>query len=179
MRLPVVLVLPLPGGSRLLTPRIASRGRRADRGDDLAPEIPFEHEERRAAATVIDQLTEWPRLGVGADYLLVTATRQGLVEPDWPLRFEELVGPAVAPIAATLKAARARKAAGEARQVSEEQVTRQASLELAGTRERLVGELDYAVRTSPRMDLTDEERATIDTAHGKRTSSSRRPPIST
>ncbi len=106
-------------------------------------------------------------LAVAADYLLVTATRPGLVAPDWPLRFENVSGRSDGPIAATLAAARERQAAGEARQVSEEQLTRAASLELAGTRARLLGELDRAVRTTPRTDLTDEERATIDTAHGK------------
>ncbi|MFI5259154.1 MAG: helix-turn-helix domain-containing protein [Candidatus Limnocylindrales bacterium] len=106
-------------------------------------------------------------LGVAADYLLVTATRQGLVEPDWPMRFEGFVGPAVAPIATALEAARTRQATGEARQVTEEQLTRAATIELAGTRARLVDALDYALRTSPRTDLTDEERAGLATARGK------------
>ncbi|MHB8440179.1 MAG: hypothetical protein ACYDD4_13630, partial [Acidimicrobiales bacterium] len=106
-------------------------------------------------------------LGVGADYLLVTATRQGLVEPDWPLRFEDFVGPAVAPIAATLAAARERQADGEAGKVSKERVTRQASLDLAGTHERLVAALDRALSSAPRTDLTDEERAILATARGK------------
>ncbi len=106
-------------------------------------------------------------LGVGADYLLVTATRAGLVEPDWPLRFEAQAGVVDAPIAATLAAARERQAAGEARQVIEEQLTRQASLDLAGTHARLVAALDHALSSAPRTDLSDEERAILATARGK------------
>jgi DNA-binding transcriptional ArsR family regulator len=51
-------------------------------------------------------------LGVGADYLTVSATRQGLVEPDWPVRFEAQAGVVDVAIATTLAAARDRQAAG-------------------------------------------------------------------
>ncbi|MBF6604470.1 MAG: winged helix-turn-helix transcriptional regulator [Chloroflexi bacterium] len=104
---------------------------------------------------------------VAADYLLVTETREGLVEPDWPARFEAVSGRSDGPIAATLATARDRQAAGEAREVSEERASLAASLEIAGTQARLLDALDHALKSAPRTELTGEERATKVTAFRK------------
>jgi hypothetical protein len=106
-------------------------------------------------------------LSVAADYLLVSATRPGLVEPDWPPRLEAIVGGAVGPIATTLASARARRAAGEQDRASAARTALDLSLALAGERERLRDALDHAVRSAPRgRDLALHERGTIATARG-------------
>jgi hypothetical protein len=106
-------------------------------------------------------------LSVAADYLLVTATRPGLVEPDWLSRLEAIAGGAVGPIAATLANARARQAAGEQDRASDARTALDASLALAGERERLRDALDHALRSVPRgRDLDPDERGTIATARG-------------
>jgi hypothetical protein len=101
-------------------------------------------------------------LSVAADYLLVTATRPGLVEPDWLSRLEAIAGGAVGPIAATLANARARQAAGEQDRASDARTALDASLALAGERERLRDALDHALRSVPRgRDLDPDERGRL------------------
>ena len=105
---------------------------------------------------------------VAIDYLVVADTRPDLLEADWAIRFEAAAGPSDGPIAATLAAARARRVAGQDRQATAESATRDASLELAGNRARLLDALDHAVRSAPRgRDLMEGARATIATARGK------------
>ncbi|MBF6604065.1 MAG: ArsR family transcriptional regulator [Chloroflexi bacterium] len=107
-------------------------------------------------------------VSTAADYLLVTSTRAGFVVDDWPLVFEQTVGPAAAAAAGMLAAARARLAVQAGQQAAMAGASLGASLELAGTRERLLGMLDDAVRSIPRLaDLTAEEPAIRDTAVGK------------
>jgi len=107
-------------------------------------------------------------LAVAADYMLVTATRKGLVEPDWPARLEAVVGRPAAPIAETLAVARERQAAVVERTSTLARAELDATLALAGTRERLRDSLDHALRSAPRgHELTPADRATIATARGK------------
>ena len=107
-------------------------------------------------------------VSTAADYLLVTATRAGLVVDDWPLVFEQTVGPAAAAASGVLAAARARHVAHAERQAAIAGASLGASLELAGTRERLLGMLDDAIRSVSRAaDLTAEEPAIRHTAVGK------------
>ncbi len=107
-------------------------------------------------------------LSVAADYLLVTATRVGLVGSDWPARFEVVVGSAITSIAATLAVARSRQAAHEERQAATARAGLDATLALAGERERLHDALDHALRAAPRgSDLSSSERASIALARGK------------
>ncbi len=107
-------------------------------------------------------------IAVAADYLLVTATRPGLVQDGWAARFDAAAGRPGGPIAAALASARARQATAQGRQVAAERAALDASLELAGTRERLRDALDHALRTAPRgRELTTGERATIAAARGK------------
>ncbi len=106
-------------------------------------------------------------LAVAADYLTVSATRPGLVEPDWAARFEAVGGRSDGPLAATLEAARERQAAGQDRGVRAERASLADSLELAGTRARLVDALDHALSSAPRTELSAQERAMVATARGE------------
>ncbi len=102
------------------------------------------------------------------DYLLVTATREGLLEPDWPARFETVVGGAITPIAATLAVGRSRQLAYQESQVATARESFDATMALAGERERLLDALDHARQSAPRRtDLTSSERASIAVARGK------------
>ena len=106
-------------------------------------------------------------VSTAADYLLVTATRAGLVVDDWPLVFEQTVGPAAAAAVGVLAAARARHVAHAERQAATAGASLAAAMALAAERERLVDALDHALRAVPRGgDLTSAERATIARARG-------------
>jgi len=107
-------------------------------------------------------------LGVATDYLLVSSTRAGLVQADWPARLESVVGRTDSPISETLAIARARQAAVGEREENAVRAQLDASLALAGTRERLLDALDHGLRSVARgHELTDADRATIATARGK------------
>ncbi len=107
-------------------------------------------------------------LGVAADYLLVSSTRPGLVQADWPARLEAVLGRAASPIAETLAVARARQASVGERAEEADRAQLDASLALAGTRERIIDALDHGLRSVARgHELTDADRATIATARGK------------
>jgi DNA-binding transcriptional ArsR family regulator len=107
-------------------------------------------------------------LGVATDYLLVSSTRPGLVQADWPARLEAVVGRTDSPIAETLAITRARQAAVGEREETAVRAQLDASLALAGTRERLREALDHGLRSVARgHELTDVDRATIATARGK------------
>lgn len=110
---------------------------------------------------------EGAALVVAADYLLVTATRPGLVVADWAARFEAESGRLGAPITGVLDDARERQATAQGRQVVAEREALDARLELAGARERLHAGLAHELRTAPRGELTAGERATKDEARGK------------
>jgi DNA-binding transcriptional ArsR family regulator len=105
---------------------------------------------------------------VAADYLIVTTTRVGLVVADWPACVETVVGGAITPIAATLAVARSRQAAHEEREAASARAGLDATMALAGERERLHDALDHVRQSAPRGgDLTSSERATIAVARGK------------
>jgi hypothetical protein len=90
------------------------------------------------------------------------------VEPDWPVRVEAIVGRSAAPISETLAVARARLAAQGERTAATARGELDATLALAGTRERLRDALDHALRSVPRgHELTAADRAAIATARGK------------
>ena len=108
-------------------------------------------------------------LGVVADYLLVSATRSGIVESDWPARIEAVVGAAVTPIATTLATARDRRAAVVDREADVKRAAFAVSLDLAGTRERLLHRLDSATRSTPTRTraMTAPERESFADVRGK------------
>ncbi len=155
-----------PGGdSRPLAPDLAPPAAELPRTHawDCAPDAPrlpdraglgASSTSRRSSRLVLgrwaqDARPRGRRPRVGADYLLVTATREGLVEPDWPARLEAVAGRPTAPIAATISAARARQGSAAEREATAARATLNASLALAGERERMRDALDYALRSAP------------------------------
>ncbi len=105
-------------------------------------------------------------VATAADYLLVTATRAGLVVDDWPLVFERTVGPAAAAASGVLADARSRLAVQAGQQAVIERADVDETVALSAARQVLLDRIDYAVDTAPRKDLTPAERDTKGGAFG-------------
>lgn len=86
---------------------------------------------------------------VAADFLCVTDTRGGLVQPDWPSVVEQAAGSAASSSTGVLAAARARHVAAEQQQVTTARAESDASRAMAGERERMLDALDHAMAIAP------------------------------